>query len=171
MNATKSSTAVSGQLAALLSEAAASEDFEFELKAQEVAVNLAALMSHAGVKRADLARRLDWKAGRLSKVLSGEENLTLRTLHLVYKALGYTFDILPRTAAERVPMQPWQRFSFDNAHVVSADFTLDSQPTVVPQGGNTDDARPEWLSRSRKKSYQLDFKAANTDQYDAALAS
>src|SRR5580698_7613690 len=83
-------------LTALLAEASRSEDFAFEMKAQEIAVNLTSLLLHAGMTKADLARRLDWTPGRVSKVLGGEENLTLRTLHAVYGALGYTFDVVPR---------------------------------------------------------------------------
>ena len=171
MSAAKSTTSTRRDLAALLAEAAQSEDFDFELKAQEVAVNLSSLMLHAGWTRADLARSLNWKPARVSKVLGGEENLTLRTLYAVYKAFGYTFDVVPRTESERVPMQPWQRFSFDTAHVVSRDIKLEERPTVASQGCRPEDSWPEWFSHSQKNFYKLDFIAANTDQYDAALAS
>ena len=172
MSAHEATRSRPNELAALLAEAAQSEDFDFEVKAQEVAVNLTSLMLHAGWTRADLARYLDWKPGRVSKILGGEENLTLRTLFHIYQALGYTFDVLPRKEAERAPMQPWQRFSFDNAHVHTADIKLDEKPSVTSVGCRPEDAWPEWISRSQQKySQQVDLIAANMDSYDAALAS
>lgn len=172
MSAAKSGASRGKDLAALLAEAVQSDEFDFELKAQEVAVNLVSLMSHAGLTRAELARALNWPAGRVTKVLGGQENLTLRTMYLIYKALGYTFDVVPRTAAERVPMQPWQRFSFDTAHVVSTDIKLHERPKVARQTGHgRKSAWARWPSDTRKNSYKLDLIAANTDQYDATLAS
>ncbi|MCP3722376.1 helix-turn-helix domain-containing protein [Paraburkholderia sp. CNPSo 3272] len=172
MSSRESTSSKASNLAALLAEAAQSDDFDFELKAQEVAVNLASLMLHAGLSRAALARQLNWKPARLSKVLGGEENLTLRTLYLIYKALGYTFDVVPRAEDELAPMQPWQRFSFDNEHVQTADIKLEEKPRVPSVGSRPEDAWPEWLSRSQEKySQRVDLIAANMDFYDAALAS
>jgi transcriptional regulator with XRE-family HTH domain len=171
MSAAKSTTSTRRDLSALLAEAAQSGDFDFELKAQEVAVNISALMLHAGWTRAKLARSLNWTAGRVSKVLGGEENLTLRTIYVIYKTLGYTFDVVPRTEAERVPMQPWQRFLFDTKHVISRDIKLEEKPTVASQGCRPEDVWREWLFQGQQKLNKVDVTAANTDQYHAALAS
>ncbi|REG60848.1 helix-turn-helix protein [Paraburkholderia sp. BL6669N2] len=171
MSAAKSTTSTHRDLALLLAEAAQAEDFDFELKAQEVAVNLSSLMMHAGWTRADLARSLDWKPARVSKVLGGKENLTLRTLYAIFKVLGYTFDVVPRAESERAPTQPWQHFSFDNKHVVSRGMKLKEVPTVASQGRRPEDTWPEWFSHTQKNFYKVDFTAANTDYYDAALAS
>ena len=157
--------------AALFAEAAHSEDFDFELKAQEVAVNLSALMLHAGQTRADLARSLGWKPARVTKVLGGEENLTLRTLHAIYKALGYTFDVVPRAEGQRAPIQPWQRFSFGTARIVTTDIKLEETPIVGAAATRVDESWSKWASNGPTDSYKLDFSAANTDQYNAALAS
>jgi len=45
-------------------------------------------MKQHNITRADLAKRLGVTPGRVSQVLSGDENLTLRTIGTVAQALG-----------------------------------------------------------------------------------
>lgn len=50
-------------------------------------------MSENKVSRADLAQSMGVSAGRVSQILSGDENLTLRTLSAVVDALGAEFEV------------------------------------------------------------------------------
>ena len=50
-------------------------------------------MSEHKVSRADLAQSMGVSPGRVSQILSGDENLTLRTLSSVVTALGAEFEI------------------------------------------------------------------------------
>ena len=50
-------------------------------------------MREHGLTRADLAARMGVSPGRVSQILGGGENLTLRTLAAVSTALGARFDI------------------------------------------------------------------------------
>jgi transcriptional regulator with XRE-family HTH domain len=50
-----------------------------------------------GLSRADLASRMGVSPGRVSQILGGGENLTLRTLAALSTALGARFDIALRT--------------------------------------------------------------------------
>jgi hypothetical protein len=95
--------------ASLWAEAAKDPEFLFQSKAEEIAVGLTALLLHEGVGKAELARRLDWKLSRVSKVLGGCGNLTLRTIFDILQAIGYDFDVVARKPGERKPVQPWQR--------------------------------------------------------------
>jgi transcriptional regulator with XRE-family HTH domain len=45
------------------------------------------------VTRAELAQSMGVSPGRVSQILSGEENLTLRTLSSVVSALGARFEV------------------------------------------------------------------------------
>lgn len=78
-----------------------------ELKAVDVAADLALLLHHAGKTRADLARALGWSRARVTQVLSGHENLTVQTIAAVAQALGYTFDAAFRKAGAPAATQPW----------------------------------------------------------------
>lgn len=80
-------------LTELWQESLDDKDFRFELKAQEVAVELAAAVADAGLTQQELAKRLGWKPSRVSKVLHGATNVTLRTLFDLYDALGMNFSI------------------------------------------------------------------------------
>jgi transcriptional regulator with XRE-family HTH domain len=51
-------------------------------------------MSQRGLTRADLASRMGVSPGRVSQVLSGGENLTLRTLASMAVALDSQFDLV-----------------------------------------------------------------------------
>jgi transcriptional regulator with XRE-family HTH domain len=49
------------------------------------------------VTRAELAQSMGVSPGRVSQILSGDENLTLRTLSSVVRALGARFDVALRS--------------------------------------------------------------------------
>jgi len=85
---------LSNQLAELWQESLQDEDFRFELKAQEVAVSLASVFAENGMTQKQLADQLGWKTSRVSKVLHGASNLTLKTLFEVCEALNIEFDIV-----------------------------------------------------------------------------
>jgi transcriptional regulator with XRE-family HTH domain len=51
------------------------------------------LMRERGISRADLAARMGVSPGRVSQILGGGENLTLRTLAALSTALDARFDI------------------------------------------------------------------------------
>lgn len=51
------------------------------------------LMKERGLSRADLAARMCVSPGRVSQILGGGENLTLRTLAALSTALDARFDI------------------------------------------------------------------------------
>lgn len=78
-----------------------------DLKAVDVAADLTLLLHHAGVSRADLARKLGWSRARVSQVLSGQENITVQTIAALAGALGYTFDTVFRKASATAASQPW----------------------------------------------------------------
>jgi transcriptional regulator with XRE-family HTH domain len=55
------------------------------------------------MSRADLAGAMGVSTGRVSRILSGGESLTPRTLGAMLAALGARFEITLRPANERVP--------------------------------------------------------------------
>jgi transcriptional regulator with XRE-family HTH domain len=50
-------------------------------------------MSENKISRADLAQSMGVSPGRVSQILSGDENLTLRTMSSVVTALGAELDV------------------------------------------------------------------------------
>ncbi|HEX3964089.1 MAG TPA: helix-turn-helix transcriptional regulator [Trebonia sp.] len=57
-------------------------------------------MTQHKVSRADLAQSMGVSPGRVSQILSGDENLTLRTLSSVCTALDADFEVTLRPADE-----------------------------------------------------------------------
>ena len=55
-------------------------------------------MTEHKVSRADLAQAMGVSPGRVSQILSGDENLTLRTLSSVLTALGASAELTLRPA-------------------------------------------------------------------------
>lgn len=84
---------LNNQLADLWQESMQDEDFRFELKAQEIAVGLASAVAASGMTQKALADQLGWRTSRVSKVLHGASNLTLKTLFDVCEALNIEIDI------------------------------------------------------------------------------
>jgi len=76
------------ELAGLWAEALEDKDFRFELKAQDVAVQLASAVARSGMTQKELAEKLGWKTSRVSKVLHGASNLTLKTMFQIVKSWG-----------------------------------------------------------------------------------
>jgi transcriptional regulator with XRE-family HTH domain len=60
---------------------------------QEVVDEITWYMREHKVTRSDLARAMGVSPGRVSQILSGGENLTLRTLGSVVASLGARFEI------------------------------------------------------------------------------
>jgi DNA-binding Xre family transcriptional regulator len=68
--------------------------------ARSIVDELSWYMSQHKVSRADLAQSMGVSPGRVSQILSGDENLTLRTLSSVCTALGADFELTLRPASE-----------------------------------------------------------------------
>ncbi|MFI6394411.1 helix-turn-helix domain-containing protein [Nonomuraea sp. NPDC050547] len=69
--------------------------------AQEVVDEITWYMREHKITRADLAASMGVSAGRVSQILSGDENLTLRTLGAVVTALGARLDFTLSDAEDR----------------------------------------------------------------------
>lgn len=98
-------------------DASQDRDFLFQAKAQDTAVALSRAVSEAGMTRAELAQALGWKPSRISHVLSGAGNLTLRTIFDLTSALGLEFDLQLRKPGQT--SQPRHREAqavLDDAH-------------------------------------------------------
>lgn len=80
---------------------------QFDEKKEQVANDLAALLAFSEVSRTELAEALSWKKSRISKVLSGNENLTLKTISEIVEKIDYDFDIIFRKKVNAPALQPW----------------------------------------------------------------
>jgi len=75
--------------------------FEEELLIGDVTDTLISMLESAGVSQRELALRLDLTEGRISQILSGAGNLTLRSLATVGWALGLRFELQPQAMEDR----------------------------------------------------------------------
>lgn len=89
------------QLEALWQEAQAYPEFVFTLKAQDVCIQLAAAVARSGMGKSQLAEKLGWTPSRVSHILNGSANLTLKTIFEITKALGLDFKL-----SIQAPLQP-----------------------------------------------------------------
>lgn len=74
--------------------------YEQERLLVEAAEQVSAAMESAGVSKAELARRLGKTRGFITQVLSGERNMTLRTLADLASALDTRLTIVPASHSE-----------------------------------------------------------------------
>ena len=81
-----------------LQHAAASVDDSLPL---EVIAAIRWYMRTHDVNQTELAKRLGVTSGRVSQVLNGGQNLTLRTLESIADALGARFEVSLEPKAER----------------------------------------------------------------------
>jgi transcriptional regulator with XRE-family HTH domain len=67
--------------------------FQQERLAVEITELMCKTMKEQGVKRSQLARLLDKTKGRVSQILNGETNLTIRTVADIFTVLGKTLTV------------------------------------------------------------------------------
>jgi transcriptional regulator with XRE-family HTH domain len=73
-------------------------EFEAELLVGEATAIVAALLESSGITQKAIAERLGVTPGRVSQILSGEANLTLRSLADLAWALGMRFELVAQPA-------------------------------------------------------------------------
>lgn len=79
-----------------------------EERRARVASDLAILISKAGLKRKDVAQRLDITEAALSIRLNGTSNLTLESIGGICDVAGYDFDVVFRSPEAVVSMSSWE---------------------------------------------------------------
>ena len=67
--------------------------YELERLPRDMTTAITWFMKEQGIAKSELARRLNVTPGRVSQILSGDENLTLRTLATVCAALNAHFEL------------------------------------------------------------------------------
>jgi transcriptional regulator with XRE-family HTH domain len=80
-----------------LTDPAAKRLFEEELLVGEAMENIGGLLRSLHIPQRDLAERLGVSESRVSQIVNGDQNLTLRTLAGVGWALGVRFELTPKT--------------------------------------------------------------------------
>lgn len=99
--------------------------FEEEALFGEVTDTLEALVASSGMTRKELANRLDISPGRVSQILNGGGNLTLRSLAAFGWGLGLRFELSPEPMMDRrgtpacddPPPPAWLMNQDDRAHI------------------------------------------------------
>lgn len=79
----------------VLSDPEIRRTYEEELLLGEATENVTALLRSLGISQRELARRLDVSEARVSQIVSGAENLTLRSLAALGWSLGVRFELDP----------------------------------------------------------------------------
>jgi len=105
-----------------LSEQAASEDrvdAELTRLTMQVTDEITWRMRSLGLSRADLASRMGVSPGRVSQVLSGGENITLRTLASLAAAVDAQFEVQLHRE-DGTDERPAMEFSADQQHPMTS---------------------------------------------------
>lgn len=144
----------------------AGEDAEFIVKKNEVGSDLAALVAYVEETRSGLADRLSWKDSRVTKVLSGTENLTLKTVFELARALGYDFQIVLKAIGQHRIPQPWEHqacvYEIRN-HLSEAKAMLETAKAINRQSFR--------FPRVTHNFFQVSTRIAANEKKDAALST
>lgn len=95
-------------LADLWGDEADGRDWWLENKRDDVAITLTGMLENRTISFSDLARLIGWKPSRVSRVLSGRENLTINTIAEIVRAADFDFDLVVRPKGARRSFQPWE---------------------------------------------------------------
>jgi len=96
----------------------------FDIKKEELAAQLAALLSYSNETRSEFSRISGWKKSRVSNVLNGRGNPTFKTLWEFSRYLGYEADLIFRLPNKAHAKQPWSitRQEIQNSYVPSSQY-------------------------------------------------
>lgn len=101
-----------------------------DIKKDRLATQLTALMIHSGKSRTEMAEALGWKKSRVTRVLSGRDNLTVKTVCEFSSCLGYDFDVIFHGVDEPSPRQPWEIKMLEKYSVTTVDWPTLNPPVV-----------------------------------------
>lgn len=107
----------------------------FEVKKDAVATQLTGLMLHCRKTRSDMAAELGWQKSRVTKVLSGNNNLTIKTICEFTGLLGYDFDVVFHGRDEPRPKQPWQIHRKEETNLLVENLRTLNLPIVMQSPG------------------------------------
>ena len=108
-----------------------------DIQKEVVAADLSMLLVHSDYSRTRLGADLGYGKSRISRILSGDENLTLKTLTKVADALGYTFDVVFYNKNYPKPKQPWnidrdnKKLNISNKVSARKVFNLEIQTLII----------------------------------------
>ncbi len=97
-------------------------DYEIDMsivQMERIASDLIFLLKHSGLNRSELATKLGCKKSRVTRILSGDENLTIKTLTSVSESLGYGFEVVFYNKSYPKPKQPWT-IDRENKKIITA---------------------------------------------------
>ncbi len=122
----------------------------FEVKKDAVATQLTALMLHSRKTRSDMAEELGWQKSRITKVLSGNNNLTIKTICEFSGLLGYDFDVIFHGPDEPRPKQPWQIQRKEETNLPVESLRTLNLPIVMQSAG---EVAVDLITGKAKESY------------------
>lgn len=165
-----------------------------DIQKEVVAADLSMLLVHANCSRSQLATGLGYTKSRISRILSGDENLTLKTLTKVADALGYTFDVIFYNEKYDQPKQPWHidrlnktvraepvfakpqiEFKLQNSGEVFEDLMAgEDSPYYISISKNLDINKIESLQAARNvinsnNTFYWNFPASSIDSFVSSL--
>ena len=93
----------------------------FDIKKEELAAQLAALLSYTKTTRSDFAQVSGWQKSTVTSVLNGKRNPTFKTLWEFAHYLGFETDLIFREPNELPARQPWQPKECQSLHFQKAE--------------------------------------------------
>lgn len=78
-----------------------------ELAMQRLASDFILLLKHVGVTREQFAELTGYSINYISRILSGDVNMSIHDITVLAEALGYSFDIVFFNEEYERPLQPW----------------------------------------------------------------
>ena len=121
------------------------------MQMESIASDLVFLLKHSGLSRSELASRLGWNKSRVTKVLSGDENLTIKTITSVAECLGYGFDVVFYNENYDQPKQPWHIDRLNKS--VQAEPLHLKAPSVELKLQNSEDVFNDFMEGNDAKYY------------------
>ncbi|EHU2111557.1 helix-turn-helix domain-containing protein [Acinetobacter baumannii] len=136
-----------------------------EVKKIQWASALNALMLHSGKSRSEMAEACNISKGRVTRILSGDSNLTIESICSFANALGYDVDIAFYNSSMTKPYQPWnsgqiefatfkkvKKILFEERVLTASTPNLNTKVREIAVGSNS---HTTWFSATKAQSIEI----------------
>jgi len=133
----------------------------FDIKKEELAAQLSALLAHTDTSRSEFATLAHWKKSRVTALLNGNGNPTFKTLWEFASFLGYEADLHFRLPSEARALEPWNSKQLTPNPIA----ILDALSAIDIEMQSSDEVFHDMLNGHDRKAYF----SIKPDEYTCSL--
>lgn len=134
-----------------------------DIKLEQLAAHLSALLSLSRTSRAEIAEKLGVERSQITRLLGGNANPTIATVVKFCFALGYDADVIFRQHSDQRARQPWENIELTKRGIELSDIRYSKQMLTNVKAGDFD---IDLSTLSAMRKVRLDYSETEYEATD-----